>query len=323
MDASGSANAPKRCIQEAFDADEHANNLTRWQQQYDQLSPGRFYGRLDEIELTGMQVFKEHTGQALRQDCCVWPNSLWIGIPPLTQGSRINGQALNVDEVMCRPGGHDFELVTPDAFDIYGLVVDLPTLNAAAAQQGIKLDERWQQVPRRHVAHDTLSAVTFLLEKLVVNPKGTIAERLHRDIFLMALLELLQAEKPCQEAPPSYAHRKEVVDRVKRYVDEHLEGPVTMEALCELTHVSRRTLQYSFTTILGISPLQFLRLTRLNRVRRALRAAAPDQSVTEIATYWGFWHLGQFAHDYKQQFGECPSQTLSAHKPAFSKLVGG
>ena len=36
--------APKKCIQEAFDADEHAQNLTRWQQQYDQLTPGRFYG---------------------------------------------------------------------------------------------------------------------------------------------------------------------------------------------------------------------------------------------------------------------------------------
>jgi len=94
-------------------------------------------------------------------------------------------------------------------------------------------------------------------------------------------------------------------------VDEHLDGPVTMEELCQLTHVSRRTLQYSFTAILGISPLQFLRLTRLNRVRRALRSASPEQSVTEIATYWGFWHLGQFAHDYKQQFGECPSHTLS------------
>ncbi|BBM05094.1 hypothetical protein HAALTHF_00650n [Vreelandella aquamarina] len=63
-----------------------------------------------------------------------------------------------------------------------------------------------------------------------------------------------------------------------------------MDALCELTHVSRRTLQYSFTTTLGISPLQFLRLTRLNRVRRALRAAEP-QTVTEIATYWGFLAL--------------------------------
>ncbi|MEH6641489.1 helix-turn-helix domain-containing protein [Vreelandella glaciei] len=307
-----SAFAPKRCVQEAFDADEHAQNLTRWQQEYDQLSPGSFYGRLDEVALETMQVFKEHTGQALRQQCRVWPNSLWIGIPTTRHGTRINGQALSEGDVMCRPGGQDFELVTPEGFDIYGLVIQLPTLAEAAKRQGMSLDTGWHVMPRRQAATETLKAVAFLIERLLTSQTLAIASHIHQDILLMALLELLQAEQPSAELPPSYAHRKEVVDRVKRYVDEHMDGPVTMDELCQLTHVSRRTLQYSFTAILGISPLQYLRLTRLNRVRRALRAASPEQSVTEIATYWGFWHLGQFAHDYKQQFGECPSHTLNA-----------
>ncbi|EHA13775.1 helix-turn-helix domain-containing protein [Halomonas sp. HAL1] len=307
-----SAFAPKRCVQEAFDADEHAQNLTRWQQEYDQLSPGSFYGRLDEVALETMQVFKEHTGQALRQQCRVWPNSLWIGIPTTRHGTRINGQALSEGDVMCRPGGRDFELVTPEEFDIYGLVIQLPALAEAAKRQGMSLDTGWDVMPRRQAANETLNAVAFLIERLLTSQTLSIASHIHQDILLMALLELLQAEQPSTELPPSYAHRKEVVDRVKRYVDEHMDGPVTMDELCQLTHVSRRTLQYSFTAILGISPLQYLRLTRLNRVRRALRAASPKQSVTEIATYWGFWHLGQFAHDYKQQFGECPSHTLNA-----------
>ncbi|WP_434984332.1 helix-turn-helix domain-containing protein [Vreelandella zhaodongensis] len=303
--------APKKCMQEAFDADEHAQNLTRWQQQYDQLSPGRFYGRLDEISLPAMQVFKEHTGQALRQDCRVWADSLWLGIPTRSLGSRINGQSLEEHDVMCHPGGRDFELVTPEAFDIYGLVIRLPILQAAAQRQGVILDSEWHGSPRRRVTPDTLQAVSFLLERLLSHQQGAIAENVHQDILLTGLLELLKVNQTSKELPPSYAHRKAVVDRVKCYIDEHLEGPVTMETLCELTHVSRRTLQYSFTTILGISPLQFLRLTRLNRVRRALRNAEPHQTVTDIATYWGFWHLGQFSHDYKQQFGESPSQTLS------------
>ncbi|MEA2118697.1 helix-turn-helix domain-containing protein [Halovibrio sp. HP20-50] len=305
-----SAFAPKKRTQEAFDADEHAQHLTRWQQEYDQLSPGCFYGRLDEVELPAMQVFKEYTGQALRQDCRVWEDSLWLGIPTRALGSRINGQALNEHEVMCRPGGHDFELVTPEAFDIYGLVIRLPTLTAAALQQGVELDKDWHASPRRCITPGTLHDVAFLLERLLSHQQDAIAEKVHQDILLMGLLELLKTNQTSHALPPSYTHRKEVVDRVKRYVDEHLDGPVTMDELCQLTHVSRRTLQYSFTTILGISPLQFLRLTRFNRVRRALRVASPEQSVTEIATYWGFWHLGQFAHDYKQQFGECPSQTL-------------
>jgi len=310
MEMTLSNNAPQKCTREACDADEHAQNLTRWQQQYDQLSPGRFYGRLDEIALPAVQLFKEHTEQALRQDCQVWEDSLWLGIPVRPHGSRINGQPLAGNQIMCRPGGQAFELVTPGHFDIYGLVVRLPALYAAAQQQGIALDERWRREPRRMVHPSTRHALMFVLERLLGEQGAPVAERLHQDIVMMGLLELLGTWQPNEELPPSHAHRKAVVDSVKRYVEEHHEGPMTMEALCDLTHVSRRTLQYSFTSILGISPLQFLRLSRLNHVRRALRAAVPPQTVTQIATYWGFCHLGQFAHDYRRQFGECPSDTL-------------
>ena len=43
--------APEKCISEARDADEHDHNLTNWQQEYDQLSDGSFYGRIDEVTL--------------------------------------------------------------------------------------------------------------------------------------------------------------------------------------------------------------------------------------------------------------------------------
>jgi AraC family ethanolamine operon transcriptional activator len=35
-----------------------------------------------------------------------------------------------------------------------------------------------------------------------------------------------------------------------------------------------------------------------------------DSSVAVVAANWGFWHPGQFAKDYKQLFGENPSETV-------------
>ena len=46
-------------------------------------------------------------------------------------------------------------------------------------------------------------------------------------------------------------------------------------------------------------------------VQRALLVADPLRTtVTEVAMHFGFFHLGQFARDYRQAFQELPSETL-------------
>jgi AraC family ethanolamine operon transcriptional activator len=105
-----------------------------------------------------------------------------------------------------------------------------------------------------------------------------------------------------------------VVDKVKQFIEANPHQAITISQLCEYTHVSRRTLQYSFESILGINPLRFLRLTRFNNVRRELKQPAQDKTISVIAANWGFWHPGQFTKDYTQLFGENPSQTLKRHQ---------
>jgi len=59
-----------------------------------------------------------------------------------------------------------------------------------------------------------------------------------------------------------------------------------------------------------MGPNHFLLLRRLHLARRALREAAADTTVTDIATEFGFWELGRFAVEYKALFGEAPSKAL-------------
>lgn len=78
-----------------------------------------------------------------------------------------------------------------------------------------------------------------------------------------------------------------------------------------MAHVSERTLVYAFSERYGQSPKTFI-THRLNQVRKALRQAVSDTArIGEIAGRHGFWHMSQFAADYKRLFRELPSETLS------------
>ena len=305
-------------ISEASDADCHASNLTNWQQTYDQTSRGNFYGSIVELPLEGLQVFREHTSQALQQKCVVWPDSVWLGIPLAGQEeSRINGLTIRPGTIMCRPGDCEFELTTPKDYDLYGMVVDRKALTTMARIHGMELI--WNDLTeygRLGVPGNTLEKVRFLLARLLSAKHTATPARLQYDILMMALLEVLKVETPQPSRTQSYYHRKQVVDCARQFLENHPDEPVTVTQLCEVTNVSRRTLQYSFESILGISPIQYLRISRLNGVRRALVQSHEQHVISDIAAQWGFWHLSQFSKDYKQLFGETPSRTLEMRQLA-------
>jgi AraC family ethanolamine operon transcriptional activator len=297
---------------EATDADQHAHNLTNWQQQYDQVSAGNFYGQLVEIQFEGLQLFQEHTSQALRQTCNIWDHSLWLGIPVNdNRSSKINGLSIEQNQVMCSPGNHPFELITPNEFDIYGLVVEQEKIQVMADNQGISINwSHLYQQGRLTLPDKTINALRFVLNNLLTdNRSQPRPAKLQHDVIMMALLESLENSQPVKSKPVSFFRRQQIVKQAKDYLYLHQDSAVTINDLCTLCHVSRRTLQYSFETILCMSPLRYLRLSRLNGARREL-ALSQNETIADIATKWGFWHLSQFTQDYKQLFNELPSVTL-------------
>jgi AraC family ethanolamine operon transcriptional activator len=116
-------------------------------------------------------------------------------------------------------------------------------------------------------------------------------------------------------APALAQTRQAIVGRARACINENPGEPLSVADLCLRLGVSRRTLHYSFQETLGLSPVKFLRAMRLNGVRRALRQASPQgNTVGDIAAHWGFWHLSHFAADYREMFGELPSDALKKKK---------
>ena len=308
-------------------ADELARNLTDWEQTYDQMTSGNFQGLLTEWRTPGLQIFREEISQAVRQSCTVWDGALWFGFPDcehvvsgdaaFTDGTRINGRPMEQGCVMVRPGGSMFELLTPSRHAIYGMVVGRSTLERAAQLGGFDIDvDRLGGAELLRV--DTaararcMDVIGAALSALCVG--DTVAPRHYEDALLSALLTLLDCSEVEPAAARSFQRRQRVVARVHELILAQRDQAVTVAELCAQAHVSRRTLQYCFEDVLGMSPNTYLRRVRLNGARRQLLdPQARHQPIGMVAADWGFGSFSQFSSDYRSLFGECPSASRLAN----------
>jgi AraC family ethanolamine operon transcriptional activator len=112
-------------------------------------------------------------------------------------------------------------------------------------------------------------------------------------------------------SPTAGTVRRRALDRAIAFLRESDIAAVDVGDLCRAATVAPRTLEYGFGDELGLSPLKFLRLLRLHRARRELAGAQSESAtVADIADRLGLFHHGRFAAEYRQLFGEMPSQTL-------------
>ncbi|HTJ25086.1 MAG TPA: helix-turn-helix domain-containing protein [Candidatus Limnocylindria bacterium] len=138
-------------------------------------------------------------------------------------------------------------------------------------------------------------------------------EMLRRDL-LDEVANLLNDAASERRPPPQPHYSPSIVDAL-RVMMEHLTEPLTLQQLCRACGWSKRSMIYHFSNTLGITPMAYFKLQRLNAVRRALKHADPRNSrVLDIAADYGFFHMGHFAVDYRQLFGVLPSQTLGVSR---------
>lgn len=319
------------CMSIAHDADEQARNLHGWHQTYDQLSAGRFTGTLVELFLDRMTVFRETTSHTLRQTCEVKSDAYWFGIPLCDSGTgRVDGQPIDEDALACRPGGVEFELLTPASYEFFGIVVKGEVLRHYAAEvEHVTFAQLVSEAPVVPIGAARKARLVASLRTILdesarrgVPPSALMRNRLQASV-LNALFDLCAPEdRQDTESirPSTYRRRLAIVSDARDYAMAHRDRPIGVPELCEQLHVSRRTLQYCFQDVTGLAPAAYLRAIRLNGARRDLREAACSAgaapSVQDVACAWGFWHFSQFSADYRRLFGVRPSDTAKSLHPS-------
>ncbi len=132
------------------------------------------------------------------------------------------------------------------------------------------------------------------------------------ELLMNSLLHIQPSNYRDEFMRPETDRGRRVVLEARNYIDAHLAEPITMESIARNVHMSIRSIQQGFRDELGLSPMTYVRDRRLERVHAELRDALPSDgvTVTDVATRWGFNHLGSFAVEYRKRWGTTPSETL-------------
>jgi AraC-like DNA-binding protein len=105
-------------------------------------------------------------------------------------------------------------------------------------------------------------------------------------------------------------NRQHIVQRASEFFHNHIAEAIRVGDISRDVGVSERTLRNAFQREHGMSPKQFDRHERLLAVRQALCTFGASETITSVASQYGFFELGRFAGLYKHVFGESPSETI-------------
>ena len=158
----------------------------------------------------------------------------------------------------------------------------------------------------RHILTDVMRAAQMLPDVL------TATEAAHGldQQLIHALIECLSSP-PMNGDIPMRRRRQALMIRFEKLVAADLSGYTRIATISKALGVSDRFLRRCCDEQLGMNPLSYLKLRRLHEAHGTLKYANPEAlSVSEAARRSGFRHLGRFAADYRDLFGETPSVTL-------------
>jgi len=102
--------------------------------------------------------------------------------------------------------------------------------------------------------------------------------------------------------------------KVYDYILSHSSYVPTLEEICLVTGDQARTLQRCFKKRYNLSIWTFQKVHRLHMSRQQFILPLKDTNVSKVALEHGFTHFSRFSREYKDLFGELPSNTIKVGK---------
>jgi AraC-like DNA-binding protein len=193
-----------------------------------------------------------------------------------------------------------------------GATLSVDHLEAIAGGMGLVLDRRQlggSGFSGRRMEWHRAEALRQGFEQVHRGDGAGVDARLGREM-LHSMIHHLAREPTLAIGPTTTRQHGVIVRRACAFIAEHLEEPLSLDAIARAAFTSHRTLQRAFADVLDETPQSYARKLRLNRIRHDLATEREARcTITLVANRWGISELGRLSGWYRDLFGELPSQT--------------
>lgn len=293
-------------------------DIPGWSLRCVQTTSGALNGGARELHASGIQVLEEHYRHVVTNHYGVAaPDSIGFAIPSQLQREGVfNGQVWRPGTMCLWNTNREFNAIAPPADLMCVMVCRALLVEHIAQTEQMDLEPELLRVSLVFGTPGVVAIAAQRLSELVAAAFGQhwdattpAAQQAIRQEVLETLAPIVVQELDRGHDHEHHGHFKQmtIVRRAREFALAHPDTPLQVQDLCRELHLSRRSLQDSFRTVLGISPLWYLRTLRLDGARRSLLAGC---SVQQAVERWGFWHWSRFSRDYRRLFGELPSATF-------------
>ena len=307
---------------ESHDFVELEEALSAWDHQYQQISPGKFYGRFLHTQNDVLGVYRNRWERAIHYRGA--PKGIVMFAVTLSQTSEAHwmGQRVGVDDMCVQRCGAEAEYFSAPFWD--SVVFTIPEAELARQIVDITHEDPGTLLHTHGVVHLTpqraaqvrQAALTYIdtAVRSVATPDAPspLPQMAKSTVELMA--RVLVSAQPQRHVKSSLIRSSHWVHKAEEFCGQNPNQPLRIGQLCRELGVSERTLRDAFYKLTDTSPLAYLKTQRLNQVYRELRDSDPGEVlIKQLAYASGFSHLGHFCRDYKQLFGESPSETIKRY----------
>ncbi|MEM7223517.1 MAG: helix-turn-helix domain-containing protein [Pseudomonadota bacterium] len=286
------------------------NCYSKWEVDFRQIEPGAMVTEVTVRPGAQVTLLEIAMDRAVHQAGCSPRDVVTLGLPLTPALRRWRGEESGSPGLLTFGSGADFEGVSDPDFVGLTVGVDAPFLSRIADRVGLPIQDELAgrgARPLRRWSSD-LQGLGQLGHDLLHNAAARFGEAEQGDFVARLIAAAAEGERFADRS--GAATRARAVDRALECLRARAEDALSISELCTAAGASWRTLDRGFRERFGIGPKAYLNRFRLGQVRSDLLRAGPEIAVADAANAWGFWHMGQFAKDYRRMFGELPSETL-------------